>query len=350
MDHKTEFLRDIWYYALPGKFLKPGKTVAKVFLNQSILFGRTISGEVFALENRCPHRSIPLDRGCFDGQEVSCGYHGWRFNPAGQCTAIPSLLDCPQHTLKNFQVQSYPVQETEGNIWIYMPSNPQVKAEPTLEIPQVWGSDKGSCQLITQLPFNCGVDPAVVLLVDPAHIPFVHNSWWWRSQPELTEEVKTFDPSPYGFTMRRHQLLDGNFFYRLLGEAPQVEIFFYLPGIRVERITSPHHTVCNVTAVTPITETTSEVTNLLYTTFPWLPLFRPVFSMLANQFLNQDRAIIRHPEVASQPASKAAEIFIKDADTPVRWYYQLKREFHGSRAEGRSFVNPVKTQTLSWYS
>lgn len=203
-------------------------------------------------------------------------------------------------------------------------------------------------QLITHLPFDCGVDPAVVLLVDPAHIPFVHNAWWWGGQPELTEEVKTFDPSPYGFTMRRHRLLDGNFFYRLLGKAPQVEISFYLPGIRVERITSPGHMVCNVTMVTPVTETTTEVTNLLYTTFGWVPLVRPLFSLLANQFLNQDRAVIKDPEYP-WPSSRA-EMFIKDADIPVRWYYQLKREFARSRAEDRPFVNPVKTQTLSWYS
>ena len=352
MDYKTDFLRDIWYYGLPSKALKPGQTMAKTFLNEPMLFGRTTAGEVFAVENRCPHRSVPLDRGKFDGKEVSCGYHGWRFDPAGRCTAIPSLKDCPAQYLKNFCVRSYPVQEADGNIWFYaaseVRSQPGSQAAPKVDIPKVWGGNDRDYQLITQLPFACGVDPAVVLLVDPAHIPFVHDSWWWASQQELTEEVKTFDPSPFGFTMRQHQLLDGNFFYRLLGKAPQVEISFYLPGIRVERITSSRHMVCNVTMVTPVTETTTEVTNLLYTTFGWMPLVRPLFSLLANQFLNQDRAVIREPE-HPWPSARA-EIFIKDADTPVRWYYQLKREFAASRAEQRPFVNPVKTQTLSWYS
>lgn len=348
MDYKTDFLRDIWYYGLPSKALKPGQTIPKIFLNEPILFGRTTTGQVFAVENRCPHRSIPLDRGRFDGKELSCGYHGWRFDPTGRCTAIPSLIDSSESYLKNICVRSYPVQEAEGNIWFYAASDPLSKDVPNIDIPKVWGGNDSDYQLITQLPFDCGVDPAVVLLVDPAHIPFVHNAWWWGAQPELTEEVKTFDPSPYGFTMRRHELLEANFFYRLLGKVPQVEISFYLPGIRVERIMSAKHMVCNVTAATPVTETKTEVTNLLYTTFAWMPLARPVLSRLADQFLNQDRAVVKLPE-HSWPVSRA-DIFIKDADTPVRWYYQLKQEFARSRAENRPFVNPVKTQTLSWYS
>lgn len=350
MNCTAEFLRDIWYYALPSKTLNRGQTVAKTFLGEPILFGRRASGEVFALQNRCPHRSIPLDRGRFDGQEVSCGYHGWRFNAKGQCTAIPALQNTPNPYLERICVRTYPVQEREGNIWIYMASDPDEEAQLALEIPTVWGVNQNAYQVLTQMTFDCGVDPAAVLLIDPAHIPFVHNAWWWGSQPELTEEVKTFDPSPYGFTMRRHKFEEANFFYRLLGGIPEVEIAFYLPGIRVERITTSKHTVCNVTMVTPTTETQTEVTNLLYTTMGWVPWLSPLLSVLAWRFLNQDRNIVALPDLASRSLPKPAEIFIKDADIPVRWYYQLKAEFVRSQHERRPFDNPVRTQTLRWYS
>lgn len=350
MNNEKIFLRDIWYYGLPGNSLKPGQIIAKTFLNEPILFGRCQSGEVFAIQNRCPHRSIPLDRGRFDGHEVSCGYHGWRFDSTGQCTAIPSLIEGSKAILEKIQVRSYPVQEKDGNIWIFMGSNPTSAAKPSLKIPEVWGVNDRSYPLLTQMNFDCGMDPAAVLLIDPAHIPFVHTSWWWGGQPELTEEVKTFDPNSYGFTMRRHKLLEANFFYRLLGGTPEVEIEFYLPGIRVERITTPQHTACNVTTVTPITETQTEVTNLLYTTIPWIPIFKPLLGILANQFLGQDRAIVTQPDLASRSFPDSPEIFIKDADTPVRWYYQLKQEFIKSQQENRRFRNPVKTQTLRWYS
>ena len=347
MNYESAFLRNIWYYGLPGHFLKPGQMVAKTFLNEPILFGRRQSGEVFAIQNRCPHRSIPLDRGRFDGHEVSCGYHGWRFDSTGQCTAIPSLIDSSNAVLEKIRVRSYPVQEKDGNVWFFIGSS---SITPSLEIPNVWGVNNRPFQLLTQMNFDCGIDPAAVLLIDPAHIPFVHNAWWWGEKPELTEEVKTFNPNPCGFTMRRHKFEEANFFYRLLGGVPEVEIEFYLPGIRIERITTSKHTVCNVTTVTPITETQTEVTNLLYTTMPWIPLLKPLLGMLANQFLGQDRAIIAQPDSASRSFPNSPEIFIKDADTPVRWYYQLKRELMRSQEEKRPFMNPVKTQTLRWYS
>lgn len=350
MNDDKEFLRDIWYYGLPGDSLKPGQMLAKTFLNEPILFGRRTTGDVFAIQNRCPHRSIPLDRGRFDGHEISCGYHGWRFNSSGQCTAIPSLIDGSKAALEKIQIKSYPVEEKNGNIWIFMPSTSTATVKPSLKIPEVWQVNHRSYQLLTQMNFQCGIDPATVLLIDPAHIPFVHTAWWWGGQPELTEEVKTFDPNPYGFTMRRHKFLDANFFYRLLGGIPEVEIDFYLPSIRVERITSTKHTVCNVTAVTPVTENLAEVTNLLYTTMPWVPFIKPLLAVLAHQFLSQDRAIITQPDSASESFPNSPEIFIKDADTPVRWYYQLKREFIQSQQEQRPFSNPVKTQTLRWYS
>lgn len=40
-----------------------------------------INGTVFAIKNRCPHRSGPLIRGYVDGNSgIKCPMHGWRFD------------------------------------------------------------------------------------------------------------------------------------------------------------------------------------------------------------------------------------------------------------------------------
>ena len=82
-EQKQTFLRNIWYYALPGKQLKVGQMFAKQLLGEPIVFGRTYSGEVFALRDICPHRAVPLSCGRFNGTEIECAYHGWRFDGAG---------------------------------------------------------------------------------------------------------------------------------------------------------------------------------------------------------------------------------------------------------------------------
>src|ERR1044071_1240662 len=86
-------LREVWYYAVPGRRLGHGRTLAKTILGEPLLLGRDRAGAVFALRDICAHRGMPLSRGRFDGTEIECCYHGWRFDTAGRCTAIPSLVD-----------------------------------------------------------------------------------------------------------------------------------------------------------------------------------------------------------------------------------------------------------------
>ncbi|MGD9738234.1 MAG: nitrite reductase small subunit NirD [Bauldia sp.] len=38
---------------------------------------RTIDGEVFALDNRCPHKGGPLSEGIVHGHAVTCPLHNW---------------------------------------------------------------------------------------------------------------------------------------------------------------------------------------------------------------------------------------------------------------------------------
>src|SRR5262245_2643319 len=124
----SSYLTDIWYMAMPASKLKIGHMLAKTLLGQSILFGRDKTGEVFALRNLCPHRGIPLHYGQFDGCEFECCYHRWRFNTAGVCTDIPSLVSEQKFNVSRIKVFKFPCQEIQGNIWIYMPSNGKMPA------------------------------------------------------------------------------------------------------------------------------------------------------------------------------------------------------------------------------
>ncbi|MBW4562738.1 MAG: aromatic ring-hydroxylating dioxygenase subunit alpha [Mojavia pulchra JT2-VF2] len=348
-DNHNFFLRNVWYYALPSARLKPGTMVARTFLGEPVLLCRSQEGKIFAVRDICPHRAVPLSCGRFDGQEVECCYHGWRFDHAGRCVAIPSLLEEQDQDLSRFNVQSYEVRETQGNIWIYMaqPGKSQSSSRMEIpEIPEVPGFGDRPPQLVEVMRFPCFVDHAVLGLMDPAHSPYVHRVWWWRSG-ELHEEVKQFDPSPFGFTMRRHQLpANTGKLYWLLGGIPETEISFRLPGVRVEETTTTKHRVCNLTAITPISDTETEVTFALYWTPSWAKWAKPVMHLLTRAFLNQDRAVVEKQQIGLKhnPVLR----LIKDSDMQAQWYYQLKREYARSLAEERPFVNPVKSQLLRW--
>jgi phenylpropionate dioxygenase-like ring-hydroxylating dioxygenase large terminal subunit len=348
-DPSNNFLRDIWYYACPSKQLKPGRMFAKQLLGEPIVFGRTSAGEVFALRDICPHRALPLSCGRFDGREVECGYHGWRFDRGGKCTTIPALHEDQELDLSLFSVRRYPVREVQGNIWIYMATSDQKDAiEPEMSVPLVPGFEDGMYQGCVQMNFPCFIDHAVVGLMDPAHVPFVHRAWWWRADPKLSDEIKAFDPSPYGFTMRRHRLERQTFFYSLIGKDAEVEISFQLPGVRIEQIVTTTNRVANLTAITPISDTETEVTTLFYTTLPWVAPLMPILTPFIRTFLNQDREMVVKQQIGLQYDPPL--MLIKDADTQAKWYFQLRSEYARAIAQQREFINPVKSQVLRWRS
>jgi len=48
--------------------------------NEEVALFRTRSGELYALENRCPHKQGPLAEGVCDSNKVICPYHAHTFD------------------------------------------------------------------------------------------------------------------------------------------------------------------------------------------------------------------------------------------------------------------------------
>ncbi|MGB0039842.1 MAG: Rieske (2Fe-2S) protein, partial [Terriglobales bacterium] len=111
-----------WYRALPSDGVKRGELRPAMLLEQPLVVGRDPQGRAFALRDACPHRGMPLSCGRFDGGEVECSYHGWRFDAhSGQCTAIPSLVEDQKLKVDRIYAGSYPCEERDDFIWVFMP-------------------------------------------------------------------------------------------------------------------------------------------------------------------------------------------------------------------------------------
>jgi phenylpropionate dioxygenase-like ring-hydroxylating dioxygenase large terminal subunit len=338
-------LREAWYYAVPSRRVKRRTMLAKVMLGEPILIGRDAAGAAFALRDLCPHRGMPLTAGHFDGHRVECCYHGWQFDTTGRCTLIPSLVPGQAFAAGRIHTRSYPACEVQGNIWIFFGNDPAGAPE----IPVIDGFDDGRPpDLVECVDFAAAVDHAVVGLMDPAHGPFVHRAWWWRSRRSIRQKAKPFSPSPFGFTMDRHTPSQNSRAYRLLGGSPETEITFRLPSVRVEHIRAGPHRVCNLTAITPIDERVTEINHCIYWTAPWLTALRPFLRRYVRAFLHQDRDIMELQQRGLRHDPPLT--LIDDADTQAKWYYRLKREYRSARAEGRPFENPVQPRTLEWRS
>jgi phenylpropionate dioxygenase-like ring-hydroxylating dioxygenase large terminal subunit len=340
----TPPLRDLWYYAIPGDRLKRGRMVAKTMLGEPVLLGRDAEGKPFALVDICPHRGIPLSFGRFDGTEIECCYHGWRFNSAGTCTLIPTLVEDQQTDLAKIKVKAYPAEEVQGNVWVFF-GDDSASAPPIPVLPELEGSRP---KMVETMMFKGGIDHAVIGLVDPAHATFVHASWFWRSKKKIRDKAKAFVPTTLGFTMARHPPSSNSRAYKALGGKPETEIVFRLPGVRYEHIKTGRHVMCHLTTLTPVSDVETEINHSIYWTQPWFDPLKLLFRPFARAFLKQDRDVISKQQIGL--AHNPQLLLLADPDVQARWYLRLKNEWERSRAERRDFVNPIKPRTLRWRS
>lgn len=348
LDTGAAWLDDFWYVAFPGRALKPGRTLAKTLFGEPLLFGRTTEGQVFALRDLCPHRGIPLRHGRFDGREVACRYHGWRFAPDGRCTAIPSLVPEQDFDCGRIKVQSWTLAESQGLVWIYRPG--RARAAPPGPPPLMPGFDQAiAIGMYTARHFPCDADHAIYGLMDPTHAAFVHTSWWWKKNAsKLRQKTKHFEPAPLGWRMKRHRLPPENRMYRLFGRQVTTEITYQLPGLRIEQVESERANVVGLTAVTPLGAHSSEVHQIFWGRPRWLKLLVPILRPLAGTFLEQDRDVVVQQQEGLQ--QNPALLLVDDADAQAKWYFRVKREWLRAAEEGRAFENPLKEKTLTWKS
>ena len=112
---------DHWYPLAWSHELKPGRSLAVRFAGDPIVLVRPkeAGAAVFALEDRCAHRQVPLSKGMVEGCAIRCGYHGWAYDTSGRCTDVPYL---GKDKLPN-GVRAYPCREVEGLILVF-PGDP----------------------------------------------------------------------------------------------------------------------------------------------------------------------------------------------------------------------------------
>lgn len=84
-----------------------GQARCYVIGSEEIAIFRQRDGQLFATQNRCPHRQGPLSEGVFGGGQVICPLHGHRFSleqgagdDSGECLKV------------------YPVKIREGEILV----------------------------------------------------------------------------------------------------------------------------------------------------------------------------------------------------------------------------------------
>jgi phenylpropionate dioxygenase-like ring-hydroxylating dioxygenase large terminal subunit len=350
-ENDAGFLWDFWYPALRSTEVTGNRLATAMLLEVPLVLGRAADGKSFAMRDSCPHRGIPLSYGRFDGKTLECSYHGWKFEAcSGQCVEIPSLTSQDKLKVERIFAGHYPSEERGGYLWVYMNAPGTGLAEDFPAAPKlaVFSEKYRIAHLACELPSH--VDQGIIGLMDPAHGPFVHQSWYWRSRHSIHEKEKKFEPIPNGFRMSPHTPSSNSAPYRMLqkytGEPVTTTIDFVLPNIRTEEIRSGRLWFSSRATVTPVRRDLCRIDfvaawNLL------LPVW--LFRIFAQKFLRQDQQtmILQAEGLKHNPRL----MLIDDADRPAKWYFGLKANLLESRRTGAAMVHPMPGPvTLHWRS
>lgn len=351
----SELLRDLWYFAATSRELKRGAMFRREIMGEPVLLGRDGEGRAFALRDICPHRAVPLSAGRIEPtngvQTVECPYHGWRFGTQdGICKQIPSLVDGQPYEANRIRVRRFPAHEANGIVLIFVSSDARFDGDPPPP-PEFGLSDLTEPKFVIERIFAATMDNAVVGLMDPAHVPYVHNQWWWRP-PSTGKRLKEkrFVPRERGWAIERHAPSGNSLAYRMLfGGEVTTEISFMLPGFRWEVVDNPKSRLFTLTCLTPENETSTRITQVTYwKNAPLLDAMKPILIPAGREFLDQDGRMVdlQNTGLAYGPSM----LWIDDIDVQAKWYLKLKREWTKSREEKRDFVNPIEATTLRWMS
>ena len=164
------FLRNGWYVAAMSDEI--GRDLfARRILGEPLLIYRTESGTPVILEDFCPHRLLPLSKGCLVGDVVQCAYHGLQFDSRGRCVKIPGQKNIPG----NVFARSYPV--VEKHQWLYVWMGEAERADPALIPDYALPKDDPTWHHFAGR-FGVACNYLLVLdnLMDLSHLAYVHGA------------------------------------------------------------------------------------------------------------------------------------------------------------------------------
>jgi phenylpropionate dioxygenase-like ring-hydroxylating dioxygenase large terminal subunit len=145
-----------------------------------------LGGQWRAFHDRCPHRRVQLSQGRIDGDEIECGYHGWRFDGSGACTSVPAL-GTGVVPPRGMAVQTaYGVIERYGWLWL-APAAPIVAMPdfPEFDDPEfAWG-------LLPPITTTASAGVVADNFFDVAHFSYLHARTFGLSMPVTVEHYTT---------------------------------------------------------------------------------------------------------------------------------------------------------------
>jgi phenylpropionate dioxygenase-like ring-hydroxylating dioxygenase large terminal subunit len=160
-----------WFAVTRTSSLPENKLQPMRMLGHDLVLWRS-NGSVHAWKDLCIHRGAKLSLGKISQTEkgvcVVCPYHGWEYNPAGECVRIPAHPEQPPPS--RARAETFAVREKYGLVWVCL-------GKPAGDIPAFPEADTPGFRLINVGPyeFNSQGPRIIENVMDMAHLPIAHG-------------------------------------------------------------------------------------------------------------------------------------------------------------------------------
>ncbi|WP_219892998.1 aromatic ring-hydroxylating dioxygenase subunit alpha [Aquisediminimonas profunda] len=163
----SNYVLNAWYMAAWANEIPDDGILARTLLDRKWVLWRERDGRWAMIEDRCPHRFVPLSRGKFENGRIACGYHGLTFDGTGACVHNPFGGSLPPGA----GVCSLPVVSAYGGLWFW--PGDRAKADPAA-IPDFAFIDASGP--VERATYVMGVNYELIAdnLLDLSHAEYLH--------------------------------------------------------------------------------------------------------------------------------------------------------------------------------
>lgn len=188
-----------WYPVAYLQDLDPARPTAFTLLDQDlVLWFDRAAGSWRAFADVCPHRLVPLSDGRLnEAGELECPYHGWTFNGAGRCTAIPQAGEGSSIGARS-HCRGFATATGQGLLFVFSGDPAEAEAQPLPLVPVIEEPGWLVQDTFRDLPMD-----ALTLLenvLDVSHVPFTHHATVGRRENAGPVELELTSFGPEGFT------------------------------------------------------------------------------------------------------------------------------------------------------
>lgn len=283
-------------------------------------------GNVACLSDVCCHRGGSLSRGKRVRGCVQCPYHGWEFGGDGRVRRIPPLGDATKIPARA-RVDSYPVQQRYGLVWVYLGEMAESERPELPELLAEYGDEENWRMTLTQREWNVNWARAMENLADSSHLYLVHE--FGKHLPE-TIDIWPVEETDWGVRIPQVYGVTPNANSKTAVNAPQAkqgrsrsELVIELSVIGMiqknsQRMSSGYDQII-WNALTPVDATHTRHVTLHFRDFQPEPANDAAMIKTLEWGFEEDAAVIDHLRPPLTPASASAELLVATDGPEKAW-------------------------------